>query len=139
MVSEMPSSARNLADPGSRFTRVKVSQVRPAAATTAERMPSFASASVSPLQRQRGDEQGHGEADPGYHPGARHRAPADRGPHPAVAELGDQPCAPSRAERLADQVADDDAERQRRGVRLGQELAVSPMAALASANSGTMR
>ena len=45
----MPSSARNLARTGSRFTRLKVPQVRAAAATTAERMPSLASASVGPV------------------------------------------------------------------------------------------
>ena len=87
-------------------------------------MPSFASASVSPCQRQRRDQQGHGEADTGDRPGAGHRAPADGWPHPAVTELGDQPRAPGRAQRLADQVTDHDAERDRRGVGLGQEPGV---------------
>ena len=61
---------------------------------------------------------------PGDRPGADHRAPADRRPQPPVAELGDQPRAAGRAQRLAHQVADQDAERDRRGVGAGQEPAV---------------
>ncbi len=50
MTSAVPSSARNLARTGSLFTTRKMTQVRAAAATTADRMPSFASASTSPCR-----------------------------------------------------------------------------------------
>ena len=53
---------------------------------------------------------------------------------------GDQPGRPGGPERLADHVADQDAQRDRRGEGRGQEAAaLITTPALASANSGTMR
>ena len=49
MTSAVPSSARSRVRTGSRFTSRKTIQVSTDAATAADRMPSFASASVSPV------------------------------------------------------------------------------------------
>ena len=86
-----------------------------------------------------GDQQRDGEPDAGDRAAAGDRRPADRRAEPAAAQPRHQPGDAGDADRLAEQVADEDAERDRRaeGGREKSPSIAIPM--LASAKSGTMK
>ena len=74
-------------------------------------------------ERQRGDEQRDGEPDPGDRARARDRAPADGRRQALLRDPADQPGRARRADRLADEVADHDAECGGGGVGVREERA----------------
>ena len=82
--------------------------------------PSFASSQLDAVEGQRRDQQRDREADAGDRAAAGHRRPADRRPQAAAAQPRRQPGGAEHADRLAEHVADDDAERDRRGVGPGR-------------------
>src|SRR5439155_1545573 len=69
---------------------------------------------LQPAERERRDEERDGEADPGDRPGAGDRGPPDWWLQPAAARPGEQPGAAEDGDRLADDVSDQHAERDRR-------------------------
>ena len=73
------------------------------------------------VEGQRGDEQGHGKADPRDRARARDGGPADRRLDAAPAEPGDEPRRAGGAHRLAHHVADQDAQRDRGRVGPGEQ------------------
>ena len=93
---------------------------------------------LRPVERERRDQQGDGEADPGDRAAAGDGRPADRRPQPAAAQPREQPREAEDADRLADDVAEEDPERDRRGVRRARKPLSITMPAFASANSGTI-
>ena len=90
------------------------SHVIDAAPRAALRMPTFASSSCAPAEGERGDEQRDGEADAGDRAAAGDGRPADRRPQPPAAQPGHEPRRAEDADRLADDVAEQDPERDRR-------------------------
>ena len=84
--------------------------------------PTFASASCGPSNARLAISSDDGEADAGDGAAAEHRGPADRRPDPARGSAGSssQDAADDR-DRLADDVPEQDAERDRRGERPREE------------------
>ena len=79
---------------------------------------------LRPLERERRDEQRDGEANSGDRAAACHGRPAHRRPEPSAAQSREQPRAPEDAHGLADDVANEDPERDRRGEGSLEEGAV---------------
>ena len=73
------------------------------------------------VEREIGDEDRDGETDSRDRARAGHRRPADRGPQAPAADLRREPGRPGDPDRLAEDVAEDDPERHRRGVRRREE------------------
>jgi hypothetical protein len=74
-------------------------------------------------ERERGDQQRHSEADPGDGARTEHRRPADGRPQPAVRHACDEPRAAEDPERLADHVAAENPEGDRRAEGAAEERA----------------
>jgi hypothetical protein len=79
---------------------------------------------VLPVECEGGDEQRDREADPGDRAAAGNGRPTDRRSQPAAAQPGEEPGAAEDSHRLADHVAEQDPERDRRREALGEEAAV---------------
>ena len=81
--------------------------------SAAAMMPIFASASVVALECERRHEERDGEPDSGDRAAADDRRPAHRRPQAPARQPGREPADARDADRLADDVADDDPERHR--------------------------
>ena len=99
----------------------KTSQVSSEAQAAALSTPSFASSSSAPSKARVGDQQRDREADPGDRAAADDGSPADRRAQPSAAQPRDQPGRAGDPDRLAEHVAEEDPERDRRGIGAGRE------------------
>ena len=88
----------------------KITQVKNDASTAAASTPAFACCELRSGERERRDQQRDGEADAGDRARAGDCRPADRRPQPSMRHRGHQPRREHDADRLAEYVADDDAQ-----------------------------
>src|SRR5258707_1062374 len=68
---------------------------------------------IDAVEGQRRDQRGRDEAEAGDCADAGDGCPADRRPDPAPADFGEEPCHADGADRLAEDVAEQDPERDR--------------------------
>ena len=90
------------------------------------------------VEGQVGDQQRDGEADAGDRASTRERGPADRRPQPSPAQSRHEPGATEDADRLPDDVAEQDSERDRRRERAREEAAVDHDAGVHVARPGVI-
>ncbi len=119
----MPSSARIRSRLGSSSVARKTSQRRERRAERRREHADLRLLEPGAREGEVGDQERDGEPDPRDGAAARDRGPADRGAQAATAQPGDERGDADDRDRLAREVADEDPERHRRRVRVGEEAA----------------
>ncbi len=109
---------------GSRAVARKTSQARAGGAECGAQHTELRLPQLGSVEGQRRDQQRHREADSGDRAATRDGGPADRRPQPPPAQPRHQPGDADHPDRLAEHVAEEDPEHDRRRVRPREEVPV---------------